>query len=471
MVETVLLRFRDHDTNVDTIKEHRAIIGRGGYVWWGWWRKDSEPDQDRAINELSEKARRDNIEIGIFDPSTSRYFVALAGDFVLNSVSHGSPEKDKTPAYYPDKRKVYAWIKLSRIQDESYETFVSKFGGIPQSEHTFFPITRGARRAEGKLEDFIKLRSDNVLHISDIHFGTDHGFPSKGGVGGQTMIERLKRDVDAVCGGQVGLIVLSGDIGSRGDANVLLMQGLDFLNALEGELRVPKEAFLVIPGNHDFKLLEYQPTDFSHELGFNTMLRDFYGQYDPDQKFRRYAFPSGRHAEFLLINSVRLRKTEEANYGYVEWSLYENRLKARAPDKEITRIAILHHHLVSMPREEFLDEAYPHAGMSTTIDSGAVIEGLQGHSFRLALHGHQHVPGIARISRGVIDGRNEATEPKELEILSAGSAGAKVERLSNLMRDNSYNLLRFERDEIQIESRRYNSGADGSRYFVTRVPY
>jgi hypothetical protein len=114
---------------------------------------------------------------------------------------------------------------------------------------------------------------------------------------------------------------------------------------------------------------------------------------------------------------------------------------------------------------------YPHAALSTTIDSGAVIEGLQAHGFRLALHGHQHVPGIARISRGVIDGNNEAKEPSDLEILSAGSAGAKIERLSNAMRDNSYNLLRFEKERIYIEARRYNSGADGRRHFVTSVQY
>jgi len=166
---------------------------------------------------------------------------------------------------------------------------------------------------------------------------------------------------------------------------------------------------------------------------------------------------------------VRLRKVEEANYGYVEWSLYDSRLRATPKDPDVTRVAVLHHHLISIVKEEFYDEDYKFAGISTTLDGGAVIEGLQAHEFRIALHGHQHVPGIARISRGVLDRDNMAMPSPDLVILAAGSAGAKVERLTPLMRDNSYNLLKFMRDEIVIDVRRYNSGLPGSRYFAARV--
>jgi hypothetical protein len=36
MVETVLLRFRDHEEGIDTINEHQRIIIAAGHVWWGW---------------------------------------------------------------------------------------------------------------------------------------------------------------------------------------------------------------------------------------------------------------------------------------------------------------------------------------------------------------------------------------------------------------------------------------------------
>jgi hypothetical protein len=137
--------------------------------------------------------------------------------------------------------------------------------------------------------------------------------------------------------------------------------------------------------------------------------------------------------------------------------------------KGVTRVAVLHHHLLAIPREELLDRDYPQAGISTTLDSGAVIEGLQAHEFTLALHGHQHVPGVARVSRGIINGGDAAMPQPDLAILSAGSAGAKNSRLTDVMRDNSYNLLRFANSEVQIEARRFNPGLDGSRYFSTRL--
>jgi len=422
MVDSVLLRFRDHEAGIDTVEEHKKIIRRAGYAWWGWWRKESEPNRARELEELAGRAQQNSISIGLFDRSTDRFFTARATEFVRDMQRHGAPQKSRVPLYYRNSRSVEAWIKLLSIDHCTKAQFVGDFGAPPIGEHTFFPISPGFRPDELRPPDYIRLDSDVVVHISDLHFGGDHGFPRDNGMGQQTMLARLREDLQNVCGGRVGLVVVSGDLTSKADANALQIEGLNFLNALSRELGVPKEAILVIPGNHDFRLADYQPADFSHERPFNMMLREFYGAYDPNNRIHRFQFPSGHKAEFLLMNSVRLRKKEEANYGYVEWSLYESRLRAIEKDPEATRVAVLHHHLVSVPREELLDRDYPHAGLSTTVDSGAVIEGLQAHGFKLALHGHQHLPGIAHISRGIINGNNANVPQSNLTLLSAGSA-------------------------------------------------
>ena len=67
MPDTVVLRFRDHSAQYDTIREHQTLIQVFRYVWWGWWRKDSEPDHRNDLEELDGAARRDPIEIGLFD--------------------------------------------------------------------------------------------------------------------------------------------------------------------------------------------------------------------------------------------------------------------------------------------------------------------------------------------------------------------------------------------------------------------
>lgn len=467
MVDTVLLRFRDHEEEVDTIDEHLKIIGSAGYVWWGWWKKESEPDRTKEIAELHHRAQDKPLTVGLFDRSTNRYFFSLVDALVQ---VRGAPEIERTPKYYGANKNIETWLRMRSIEKVTLERFSGRFGSVPAGEHTFFPVSPdGGARSSQPSSKYVRLTSDYVVHLSDLHFGSDHGFPLRKEVGKEPVIARIKQDIEEACRGSPGLVVVSGDLTSKGDANALQVEGLNFLNALSVELKVPKEAILVIPGNHDFRLMDYEPTDFSHERPFNLMLREFYGSYDPNERFRRFLFPSGQCAEFLLINSVRLRKKEEGNYGYVEWSLYESRLRASRKDDDVTRVAVLHHHLVSMPREELLDKDYPYAGVSTTLDSGAVIEGLQAHGFRLALHGHQHVPGVAHISRAVINGGDASIPRPDLAILSAGSAGAKSERLADVMRDNSYNLLKFTPGEIQIEARRFNPGMGGSRYFSTRL--
>jgi hypothetical protein len=421
------------------------------------------------LEELKYHAKKEAITVGLFDRSTDRYFFARATDFIRDENHRGAPEPERAPAYYAHRTTIEAWIKLLSIDKTTSSQFVRLFGDVPTGEHTFYPISPGVEPLKEATPSYVTASSDFVLHLSDLHFGSDFGFPASKSPGMETLMARLQEDLQNLCGGRIGLIVISGDLTTKADANVLAIQALDFLNEIHRQLRVPKEAILVIPGNHDFKLSEYQPTDFSHERPFNMMLREFYGSYDPDSRFRRFIFPSGHRVEFLLINSVRLRKIEEANYGYVEWSLYESRLRVKTKDPDSTRVAVLHHHLISMPREELYDSDYKHAGISTTLDSGAVIEGLQAHGFRLALHGHQHLPGIAHISRGVINGNSAAMPAPDLALLSAGSAGAKTERLTNSMRDNSYNLLRFAGKEIHIEARRYNPGLPATRYFVAQV--
>jgi hypothetical protein len=466
MTDTVVLRFRDHEEKVDTIEEHKKVIREVDHVWWGWWKKESEPDRSQEIAELHYRAQQAPLTAGLFDRSTNRHFFAKVAAFVL---TNGAPEARSTPQYYATNKSIGTWLKLLSIEAVNVEQFVEQFGEVPIGEHTFFPISDRRDQPRQAPADYARLASNYVVHISDLHFGGDHGFPLKKEVGTDSLINRLRDDLIGVCGGTPGLVIVSGDLTTKGDANALQVEGLDFLNALQSELKVSKEFILVIPGNHDFRLTDYEPADFSHERPFNMMLREFYGAYDPNERFRRFLFPSGHHVEFLLINSVRLRKKEEANYGYVEWSLYESRLKARKKDDEATRVAVLHHHLISIPREELLDKDYPHAGISTTLDSGAVIEGLQAHGFRLALHGHQHVPGVAHISRGIISGADAAIPTPDLAILSAGSAGAKGTRLADAMRDNSYNVLQFLPAEVQIEARRFNAGMQGTRYFSTRV--
>ena len=459
MTDTCILRFRDIAKDA-TIRSHRQIISSSGSVWWGWWKKQSEPDRRRELDELREKCRTAPITIGLFDRSTAQFFFAVMSDCVVSPDGPVvSPDRRRTPGYYSEER-LPAWFQLTSIEEVSSARFEQLLAPVPQGDGTFFPIWRERRNPNAEaVVEVVRVARPSILHLSDIHFGVDFGFPREASPGKTPLLEIIERDFRD---DPPGLIIVSGDITSRADANVLQDQGLKFLNSLSQALRVPKECFVIVPGNHDIALQDYRPIDYSHEAAFNLFAKEFHGRPMTCPELRRFSLPNGRTLELLAMNSVRLRHKTESQFGYVQWPLYDDLLKSTHRNPEDLRIAVLHHHLVPASREEGPDPNYPEAAISITVDAGAVLEGLQAHGFKLALHGHQHVPAVTRIDRGYpVDGNIELNGG--LVVIAAGSAGAN--RLSDEMRDNSYNVIRFSGSGFTTEARRFNQGRAPQRLF------
>ncbi|MET4390098.1 putative MPP superfamily phosphohydrolase [Bradyrhizobium sp. F1.4.3] len=451
MPDTCVLRFRDIEGD-DTVQKHRQLISASGSVWWGWWKKLAEPDRWREIEELQDKARKEALSVGLFDYSTPSFFVANMVDCVVTKGERVlSPDARQTPSYASEKR-CPAWFRFAAIEEVTAAEFEERFGPPPSGDGTFFPIWRDRSRASLKLSDPIKASRPSILHLSDIHFGTDFGFPQRSGPGQTPLLDVIERDLRD---DPPGLIVVSGDITSRADANVLQNEGLRFLRALSDALKVPKECFVIVPGNHDIALQNYAPTDYSHEAAYNLFTKEFFGREMKCPELRRFGFPNGRTIELLAMNSVRLRHKAESQFGYVQWRLYDDALRLTERNPDDFRIAVLHHHLVPASREERTDPNYKEAAISVTLDAGAVVEGLQSNGFKLALHGHQHVPAIARIDRGSpVGGKVKLSEDGGMVVLAAGSAGAT--RLSDEMRDNSYNVIKLLDKGYSVEAKRFN---------------
>jgi predicted MPP superfamily phosphohydrolase len=451
--DACVLRFRDIAGD-DTIGKHRQFISASGSVWWGWWKKVSEPDRQQEVEELAEKARKEELIVGLFDYSTPSFFVAKMVDCAAaKGELVASPDARYTPQYYSDK-KFPAWFRFTSIEEITSDAFEQRFGPPPSGDGTFFPIWKDRAVTTRKVSSLIKAGRSSILHLSDIHFGTDFGFPKQSRPGRTPLLEVIERDLRD---DPPGLIVVSGDITSRADANVLQDRGLRFLRELSEALKVPTECFVIVPGNHDIALQDYTPTDYSHEAAFNLFTKEFFGREMKCPELRRFALSNGRTVELLAINSVRLRHKDERQFGYVQWRLYDDALRSTEKNPEDLRIAVLHHHLVPAPREEILDPDYPQAAVSVTLDAGSVVEGLQSNGFKLALHGHQHVPAITRIDRGsAAGGKMKLSENGGMMILAAGSAGAK--RLSDEMRDNSYNIIKVFDKGYSVEARRFNPG-------------
>jgi predicted MPP superfamily phosphohydrolase len=470
-MENILLRFRDTG-DLDTISVHQELIEKNGYVWWGWWKKDSEPDRGNKLEQI--KDTLDQVNFYLFDRSTERFFVIqiLKIHFDKNR-KISSPEKDKTPTYYQNESLVL-WLQIEKISSITLVEFTEVFNIIPNNDYTFFT----GEDVQQELKEFghkvrkIKLKSDYIMHLSDIHFGADFGFPFVNSPAKRPLLNIIVDFVNNDLKKTIGLLVISGDITSRGDSNHLLNHGLSFLNDLCNALKIDKECVVIIPGNHDIPLQDANFSDYSHENSFRVFLENFYGSKKELFGLEFFEFPCGKTVDILRINSVKLRKKEESNYGYVDWFHYKNLLEANKLNGAL-KIAVIHHHLVSMPIEEALDPKYAYGSISVTIDSGRVIEGLQKYGFDFVLNGHQHIPGITKITRGTIDNDNKMdfAKRKQLNILSAGSAGVKSERFSEEMRYNSFSIYLIKTNSLEIEVKTYNPTVEPRRHYFAEVTF
>ena len=116
MTDTCILRFRDIAED-GTIRSHRQLISFSGSVWWSWWKKQSEPDRRKELDELREKCRTSAITIGLFDRSTAQFFSATMIDCVVSSDGPiASPEPLRSPRYY-NFEKLPAWFQLTSIEE------------------------------------------------------------------------------------------------------------------------------------------------------------------------------------------------------------------------------------------------------------------------------------------------------------------------------------------------------------------
>jgi hypothetical protein len=270
-----------------------------------------------------------------------------------------------------------------------------------------------------------------------------------------------------------GLLVVSGDITSRGDASHLFNVGQPFLDSLRQSVGLSTEHVVIIPGNHDISLNAFSLT-YDHERAFNAFLTQFYGHASKQMRLVRYRLPAGRLIEVLTVSSIKLRDKDSSNYGWVDWLAYDTFLASLPePAYGTLRIAVIHHHLVSAMRNERLpDPNYPYASVSVTLNSGAIIEGLQRHGFKLVLHGHQHTPAVHRVSRGRYQDGSLALAGLEsqLYVVGAGSAGAMASRIEGDVRDNTYGLIRVTDDALHLRVRQYNPTGTVRDLCVARLP-
>lgn len=489
-LDALVLRYSDVEAS--TIAKHLEVMAARGSVWWGWWRKAYEEmpiDVLRAASELSD------IRVGLVNRRDGDYAMAHCTELRI-SIDGGalpSPDRELTPGYYRDD--VFpAWFRFDQIEPLSEERWRESFLGPPRGDATLFWIEGGELRflGDGETETMADLEEietitapgDSILHLSDLHYGDDHGFPVRGAAGDgpqrptmvEAILERVRRLEESI-----GIVVVSGDLTTKSNPTPLTTIAAPELEHLLDGLGLGIEHLVIIPGNHDIPLDDNAAEatrSYRHELPFRNFLSGLYGERNREiERLTTFETPSGWRLNTATLNSVRLRSAETKDYGYVGPRArplmedlrrrFGNMTTAELWSDKIFNLTVLHHHLVT---GELITDPAAGRPVSVTLDAGKLIADLQEGTVHAVLHGHQHVPFIGTVSRGRHIGTGGWDGYRwPLWLIGGGSAGAGANRLLDEMRDNTFGIYRPEDEGFVVQMERFNPRHDGETYLRTRL--
>jgi len=471
---TIVLRFSDYEA--DTFREHADVITGSGSVWWGWWKKRHEAYPRDIFDRLSEQiAENGQARIGLVERVEGACLVGICDKVVWDGEQGiSAPELDKVPAYYREQ-KCPAWFRLLLVERVSNETWEAEFGTIPLGDATVFespfsgsapskdtkhanrgqtagpPVDqaiaeqdRSQRPTTGDVKVFRSQTSPGrgILHISDLHFGSDFGYAGTAltEVAGDLM-ERLLSALP----GEPAALVVSGDLTTRGEHQGLTQARL-FIERLAESLCLPREAVVIAPGNHDIQIDGEVTRDMENEQDFRDLVNLFYGSGTGLE--RVHVVKDANNVTYVLgvLNSSRPRTKLTMDYGYVGADRSEPVMRLMESERSQASLGqcwsavVLHHHIVPAPLVEALEEKRP---VSVSLDAGELVSMGQQFGVHAFLHGHQHLPFVGtagRLAEYTDRGPVLTPQSQEVLILGSGSTGVAHTRLPEEIGQNAFNF-------------------------------
>ncbi|HKC64656.1 MAG TPA: hypothetical protein VKB86_13530 [Pyrinomonadaceae bacterium] len=110
------------------------------------------------------------------------------------------------------------------------------------------------------------------------------------------------------------------------------------------------------------------------------------------------------------------------------------------------------------------DDGSPEGPISMMLDAGQLVANFQSSQIHFALHGHQHVPFVGTTARACQSGNTWGGYDKPLTIIGCGSSGASVNRLADVIRDNSLGIYTPRGKFFEVRVERFNPTIDPETY-------
>lgn len=328
-------------------------------------------------------------------------------------------------------------------------------------------MTKTGEKQQGLFQE-IKSKM-NILHLSDIHFGTlDQAQLWYG-----QLIEDLQQNLEI---NQLDGLILSGDIANKSTPEEY-ESAQHFLDELLTDFPLKSEQIIIVPGNHDLNwqlsrqayCLKYKDECHSNELqeGFYIPISDdvvsiinlqkypqrfrnfktFYDRYkgnikeyqlNPEEQYSLDIF--GDNILILGLNSAWQLDHHYKSRASINDNTLTNALnEIRRNDtykKRSLKIAVWHHPINSPFEDRIKDSNF--------------LERLAVNDFKLFLHGHIHRAENDQFRYDLnIEGR-------QLHRICAGTFGASTKELNTGI-PWQYNLLKIENKKITVYTRKKES--------------
>jgi 3',5'-cyclic AMP phosphodiesterase CpdA len=296
-----------------------------------------------------------------------------------------------------------------------------------------------------------------ILHLSDLHFGQDHGFDQKkNGAKSLSLAESIERTLKD-SGVMADHIVFTGDLFSKAQEKDKFpaQTGIDAIREL---LKLEKSDLSFIPGNHD---LSWDNEEYRF-ASYNELVTHFDNEGATEENLPQIKHlnegSKDRPIYLALLNSCVVEGEEKAGIGNIgdrQMDKLEEKWQEIKPVNEgdFTLIAALHHHLLPIvpieAEESGLLKTYSH-----TTDAVWVLQKFSEMKTSLVIHGHQH-------DAALISYQDRLRRKTPLTIAAAGSCGAK---LRENRRERQFYVYEVTEDEIVIKH--FVSDPDNENYFI-----
>lgn len=321
-----------------------------------------------------------------------------------------------------------------------------------------------------------------ILHISDLHFGSG----LTGGPANQAIVEMLNGLMKPEPGStSTGLdfvlpdyIVVSGDL-VESPTPWAMKRAYNFICTLAEKAGVRPEHVLVIPGNHDYKIMGNLGLGRASRVPFEVYFRGDW-QSRGDWKSRRNWITNARGARWrqftrLIFNSLVPGGTELGDqtphvfdpdrgvviFGIQSTPVFQSFATGQVTSEQVSRltnelvnnrmqwadlfkVVAVHHHPLPMSYDKTNARARLEESGMVFYNAGGFLRELSRHGIDLILHGHKHVAGFRR---AVYDFEDQTR--RSIGVMAAGSA-TRNDPGDDL--GNEFNVIRiYDDDRVEID--------------------